>query len=95
LASGVPVVQPAEGAFPDLIKETGGGLLFKPRDTEDHADTLEKLLSNVTLAQEMGERGRLAVNEKFTVRKMAEGMIEVFERVSAPGDHSIQAAAGV
>ncbi len=94
MAAGVPVVQPAEGAFPDLIEETGGGLLFKPRDTTDHADTLEKLLSDVKLAQEMGERGRLAVNEKFSVRKMAEGMMEIFERVVASKDSSVQAVTG-
>ena len=30
LASGRPVVQPAHGAFPELVEATGGGLLVDP-----------------------------------------------------------------
>lgn len=81
MAAGVPVVQPSEGAFPELIEETDGGLLFDPRDPEDHAAALEKLLSDVTLAQTMGERGRAAVTEKFRVERMAREIIEIFEKV--------------
>ncbi len=32
LASGVPVVQPRRGAFPEIVEKTGGGLLVTPDD---------------------------------------------------------------
>ena len=30
MASGVPVVQPRRGAFPEIIESTGGGLIVEP-----------------------------------------------------------------
>lgn len=40
LAAGVPVLQPAHGAFPELIASTGGGECFAPEDHHDLADRL-------------------------------------------------------
>ena len=40
LASGVPVVQPRHAAFPEILADTGGGLLYDPDDPEGLADAL-------------------------------------------------------
>ena len=40
MATGVPVVQPRRGAFPEIIERTGGGLLVEPDDAEALADGL-------------------------------------------------------
>ena len=48
LSHGVPVVQPAHGAFPELIEETGGGLLVPPDSPGDLAAALEQLMVNDT-----------------------------------------------
>ena len=37
MASGVPVVQPRHGAFPEIVEATGGGVLFAPGDVADLA----------------------------------------------------------
>src|SRR5262249_6379996 len=34
LAAGVPVVQPRHGSFPELVEDTGGGLLYDPDDDD-------------------------------------------------------------
>ena len=44
LASGVPVVQPNHGAFPELVTATGGGLLHEPENPLDLAEKLALLL---------------------------------------------------
>ena len=49
LASGVPVVQPAHGAFTELIETTGGGLLVPPRDPAALAEALARLKSDASL----------------------------------------------
>ena len=46
MVSGVPVVQPALGAFPEIVKLTGGGALFEPNTPEALAQELEKLLND-------------------------------------------------
>ncbi len=45
-AAGVPALFPNHGAFPELIAETGGGLLFEPDDPQSLADLAESLLAD-------------------------------------------------
>jgi glycosyltransferase involved in cell wall biosynthesis len=71
LASGVPVVQPAHSAFPEILQATGGGVLCDPADLNALADTIEFLLLEPAHARAMGEAGRKAVAEKFSVETMA------------------------
>ncbi|MGO8677584.1 MAG: glycosyltransferase family 4 protein [Limisphaerales bacterium] len=81
LAAGVPVVQPRSGAFPELIEATGGGVLCKPGDPESLAEAVEGLLLAPDRARALGEHGRKAVIERFSARRMAEGMLEVIRTV--------------
>ena len=80
LASGVPVVQPAHAAFPELIEATGGGMLCKPGDPEALALALEEALGNPVRLAEMGRCGRRQVREKFSSTTMARGFAAVCER---------------
>jgi len=79
LATGVPVVQPRHGGFPEIIAATGGGLLCEPDDARSLADALEQLLLNPDRARALGEAGRNAVSEHFTAEAMARRTLAVFE----------------
>ena len=81
LASGVPVVQPRHGAFPELIGETGGGTLCEPDDPEDLARALTGMLLDPARARELGAKGRESVLDRFTTRTMTEKTLAVFEEV--------------
>ncbi len=70
-AAGVPVVQPDHGGFSELLTSTGGGSLFAPRDEDALSDALEKMLRAPEQARTMGEAGRAAVRERFTMEAMA------------------------
>jgi glycosyltransferase involved in cell wall biosynthesis len=87
LAAGVPVVQPRHAAFPELIEATGGGVLCEPGDTDSLATAIEKLLLNRDQARALGEAGRTAVRDKFSVERMAREMMQLFQEVQA-GAHS-------
>jgi glycosyltransferase involved in cell wall biosynthesis len=71
LATGVPVVQPAHSAFPEIVQATGGGLLCDAHDLNALAGALETLLLDPARARALGESGRKAVAEKFNVETMA------------------------
>ncbi|MCF7864093.1 MAG: glycosyltransferase family 4 protein [Kiritimatiellales bacterium] len=73
MAAGVPVVQPHAGAFPELIEQTGGGLLY-----DDLEETLEDLLTNPRLARQLGQNGRESVLEIFGIESMARNMVSVY-----------------
>ncbi len=83
LASGVPVVQPNQGAFPELLDLTGGGVLYEPNEPHVLADAMEKLLLYPESARELGRRGRKAVFEKFSVEGMSQKVLKVMETVLA------------
>lgn len=74
-ASGVPVVQPHHGAFPELLEATQGGILYSSKDPTALADALEKLLCDASLARSMGKAGFRAVRENFTSARMAERFV--------------------
>ncbi len=80
LASGVPVVQPREGGFPELIEATGGGLLYDD-GANGLAAALEKMLMDQEVARQLGQRGREAVVSLFTREKMAANFAEVCQEV--------------
>lgn len=84
MASGVPVLQPNAGAFPEIIDETGGGWLFEPGDTHALVDALERVLSKPDELKAAGMRGRTAVMERFTVDRMADGMVDVYRKAKGP-----------
>jgi glycosyltransferase involved in cell wall biosynthesis len=88
LASGVPVVQPRHAAFPELIEATKGGLLCEPGNPTALADGIEQLLLDKQKARAMGEAGRNAVLQNFSVERMARDMVEVFQEVSQRHPHS-------
>ncbi|MFA7160228.1 MAG: glycosyltransferase family 4 protein [Kiritimatiellia bacterium] len=80
LASGVPVVQPAIGAAPELVEATGGGVCYEPNDAEALARELEGLLLDPARARRLGRAGRDVVLRDFTVQKMADRMQEVYQK---------------
>ena len=81
LASGVPVVEPRLGVFPEWIEATGGGLLFEPENVEDLTDCLARLLENPDQAAQMGRQGRRAVHSHFSNRRMAEETLAVYRQL--------------
>ena len=81
LASGVPVAQPNNGAFPELIELTGGGVLYAQGDAGSLADALEKLLLDPVHAAELGRCGREIVNSRFTSDAMARSFDELLEQL--------------
>jgi glycosyltransferase involved in cell wall biosynthesis len=78
LAAGVPVVQPQAGAFPELIEETGGGLLCEPENAESLADKLQELLLAPERAKTLGETGKHAVSREFSADAMARANLDFY-----------------
>ena len=80
LANGVPVVQPRHGSFPELVEKTGGGLLANPDDPEDLARVLRQLLEDGPQREELGRKGKAAVQQHFTAQAMAQETVAVYRK---------------
>ncbi len=81
MASGVPVVQPDHGAYPELIRATRGGLLHKPENHNDLAEKIATLLTDAALRDNIRRQGRYAIHANFSDRRMANDTIQVYERL--------------
>lgn len=81
LASGVPVVQPDHGAFPELLAQTGGGKLHRANDPQHLAETLHHLLINHHHRHDLGLAGRSNIEEQFNDQVMATRTLEVWTHV--------------
>lgn len=82
MAAGVPVVQPSEGGFTDIVGRTGGGVLYSPNSPEKLADALTDLLLNLRRTREMGQQARAGVAAHFSVDKMAAELVEIYKSVA-------------
>jgi glycosyltransferase involved in cell wall biosynthesis len=78
MAAGVPVVLPRTAAFPELIEATGGGVLCEPGDAKALADAIEDLLMEPERARQLGEAGRIAVFERFSIEAMTDEVVRAY-----------------
>ncbi|MBT3749547.1 MAG: glycosyltransferase family 4 protein, partial [Bacteroidetes bacterium] len=81
MASGVPVVQPAKGAFPEIIELAKGGITYEPNTPENLAKTWAELLNNPEEIQKMGENGRAGVSAHFNIYDQGNRLIEIYKKL--------------
>jgi phosphatidylinositol alpha-1,6-mannosyltransferase len=80
-ACGKPVVGGRSGGIPDAVEEGVTGLLVDPRDPEEIASALARLLANRDLAIQMGRQGQSRVLRDFTWPRVAGRIQRVVESV--------------
>jgi len=85
MASGLPVVQPRCGGFPELIEATRGGLLCEPDDPSSLAAGLGELLGDLPAARRMGQRGQQAVRADYGREHMAARVVRIAQASIAQG----------
>jgi glycosyltransferase involved in cell wall biosynthesis len=88
LANAVPVVLPEHGAFPEVVKATGGGLVHRADDPAALAGALRRLLVEPALGRELGLRGQQAVRREFTAARMAERTLALYRQILAANERA-------
>lgn len=81
-AAGVPVVQPATGAFPEIIEKTGGGITYLPDNSEELSASLVKIINDNNMRASLGKTGKERVLKELSLAKMSEGLSEVYDKTS-------------
>lgn len=76
MASGVPVVQPNLGAFPEIIDISKGGIVYNNNTPENLADALNKILNDNEKLSELSSNARIGVEKKFNVKNISKQMID-------------------
>jgi glycosyltransferase involved in cell wall biosynthesis len=78
MGAGVPVVQPDHGAYPEMIRRTGGGLLAASARPEDVADALQRIWEQPDIAADLGARGASGVRAHYGIGLMADRVLDVY-----------------
>jgi glycosyltransferase involved in cell wall biosynthesis len=81
MASGVPVVQPHVGAFPEIISISGGGMTYRPNHPDSLAKALEEVLFDEEKLHRFSEQGRKGVETHFHIHEQARMMVGVYEGI--------------
>lgn len=84
LAAGVPVVASDLSAYRSVLRDGELGGLVRPGDANALAGTLEAILGDQRLRQQMADRGLLAVRE-FAWSSITDRVLEVYEQAMDAG----------
>jgi len=82
MASAKPVIATRVGGIPEAVEEGESGLLVEKGLVAPLAEAIDFLLSNDTIRQKMGNRGREIVKERFTWEKSAKRLHEIYEKIA-------------
>ncbi len=81
MAAGVPVVLPDHGAFPEMLADLEGGILFEPGNTTALAHLLHELLKNQASLAEYGSLGRKNISASRAASTMADNTIAAIHKL--------------
>ena len=82
MAAAVPVVATRVSAIPEIVADGMTGALVAPGDDEAVAAALIELLGNPERRRVLGEAGRERVRNDFSVARMTDRTIAVYEGVA-------------
>jgi glycosyltransferase involved in cell wall biosynthesis len=84
MAAGTPVVQPAHGAFVEILGKTHGGLLTESGCAADLALKLDALAQDRNRLRELGRNAAEGVRRHYTLALMAARTAGVYKSVTSP-----------
>lgn len=85
MAAGVPVVEPAVGAYPEIFQEAGCGVLCAGTDAQSLAAAWAALLADPARLADEAQRGRAAVQRHFNLERMARETVAYYEELRGKG----------
>jgi glycosyltransferase involved in cell wall biosynthesis len=81
MATGKPVIGTRSGGVPEVVKEGESGLLVEPGNVPELAAAITRVLSDRSLAADLGEAAWRRANRYFCVRRAAREVQEVYEEL--------------
>lgn len=89
MAAGIPIVQPALGAFPEIVGLSEGGEVYSPNTPEMLASTWAGILRDPSLLEKLSHSARKGVESSFNIHTHAGEMINVYHKLLEKRDDAI------
>ncbi|HOP47866.1 MAG TPA: glycosyltransferase [Desulfobacteraceae bacterium] len=81
MALGKPVIAVDGGGTNELVIDGETGFLVKQRSPAELTEKLEYLLDNEKIAEQMGVKGKRRIETEFSLEKMADKYLELYEEL--------------
>ena len=81
MAAGVPVVTAAAGGLDEVVRDGVNGILTPIRRSDALAEGILKVLGDADLARRLTEEGRRTVTDSFSVDRMVEKTLALYEDI--------------
>lgn len=78
MAAGIPVISSDFPLWREIIEDAQCGILVDPEDTGQISSAMQWVLDNPEKAEEMGQRGRKAAEEKYSWAGEAKTLVEFY-----------------
>jgi len=77
---GIPAVSFNVGGVPEIVEDGLTGYVVSPGDREEFIRRLTQLLENKSIAQQMGEKARKRIIERFSMGKKVDRFLELVKK---------------
>lgn len=81
MASGKPVIASSVGGIPDLVRNYENGFLIKPGRSQDIERSINALIENPGLREEMGKRNRMLIKKKYSYKRTAKLTLNTYNKL--------------
>lgn len=81
MAAGIPIVQPALGAFPEIVAGSGGGVIYPENTPQALAEALKELLSDDSKLAFLSAQARNSIEKTFNIHALSKEMASIYELV--------------
>jgi len=85
LAAGKPCITTNVSSMPEIVSHNETGLIVPPKSVAALYGAIKKLIAQPELRQEMGQRGRQVVQQKFTLQTMVDQYEALFYQLVGEG----------
>jgi len=84
MALELPVVATAVGGVPEVVVPEETGVLVAPRQPEDLAEAVQRLIESPELRRRMGRKGRRRVETSFGIDRMTRRLEAIYSELLSP-----------
>ena len=84
MMAGLPIVATRVGGLPEVIRDDTG-ILIEPRSPSEIAAAMKHVLARPSIAQDLGRKGRLLVEDEFGVGTYIKDLSRILESVESEG----------
>lgn len=85
MSAGIPVIASDFPLWREMIEGVGCGILVEPADLKATAEAITWLVNNPDKAEEMGEKGRVAVERHYNWYTQEQALLELYNQVLQSG----------